>query len=656
VLDLGAGMKSGHNQFMTEGAQDGKTVADVWRGAFAWLGARLLLAFMFLIPFVLGCFVGGVALHDPDTCWLLSLGRYIFDHRALPATDPFSYSFALSPGKPFVMYQWLSELLFYCAYRLNGLPSLLAFAALLLGQAFLVFPLRLASRYTPTCLAALLTILGVFASCFHFLVRPEIISYVFMSLSLMLLRRIYSAKNSDAVQWTTVAALAALMLIWANAHSAFVLGLVLQVILLVVNSLQSLWCKSDFSGSRKTAVLALIASTSATFINPYGPGLWEYLPGLFFARFNHRIAELRPIQLSDLNEFTYYPFIFLLLASSWIIVRAAVRAKRSGQQIRWANVVVIAICAFYGFKARRIIPFSVLMIIAQVSELWNREPHSTPVAIPGVTPSGIPGVTPSGIPGVTPSGIPGVTPSGIPGVTPSGIPGVTPAAMPGVTPSAIPGVTPAAMPDATSGATQDAMAAATSGATQNAMPDQTSSATPDTTPISTGESVDGKSFWSDFSRKFSDIFNPSTAVWPATVAVLTLVGCFFTFGKVVAPTIPQGSKVFVPPTKVIEFLKSGKPPGNLFNDAQFGDMLIWYAPEIPVFIDTRYDMYGEQAAVDYVAMMSATGDWQSLLDRHKIDWVFVPASAPIVKRLEADSRWSVVFAADNAIVMKRAPR
>ncbi len=524
-----------------------KTVADVWCGVFAWIASRLLLAFMFMLPFVLGCFVAGVALHDPDTCWLLSLGRYIFEHHSLPPTDPFSYSFALQPGKPFVMYQWLSELIFYCFYKLGGLPGLLAFAALLLGQAFLVFPLRLASRFTPVSLASLLTILGVFASCFHYLVRPEILSYILMSVCLILIRKVYSANSSGPVDWKVVCALSLLMLVWANAHSAFVLGLILQLVILCVSWLQSVVQKTEFRGSPKTALFALIGSTFASFLTPYGVGLWAYLPGLFFAKFNHRIVELRPIQLTDLTEFTYYPFIFLILICLWIVLKN-LHSVRLGDKAatRWSSIVVFAICVFYGFKARRIIPFSVLMMIAQVSELWVRAPLS----------------------------------------------------------------------------------------------DEALKQT--------------KSFAAAFERKFAEIFNPTSLVWPATVAVLSLVGCFFTFGKVVAPTIPQGSKAFVPPTKVIEYLRSNRPPGHVFNDAQYGDMLIWYAPDIPVFIDTRYDMHGEQMAVDYLAMMNATDNWKALLDRYKITWLFVPASAEISKQLQADPAWSVVIKEDEAVVLKRA--
>lgn len=540
-------MKSGHNHFMAEEAEEVKTVAEVWSGVFAWILARLLLGFLLFLPLALGCFVGGVALHDPDTCWLLALGRYIFEHQALPPTDPFSYTFAMRPGTPFVMYQWLSELVFYCAYKINGLPSLLAFAAILLGQAFLVFPLRLASRVSPLCLASLLTIVGVFASCFHYLARPEIMSYMFMSFALVLLRKIYSAKDSDPVQWLTVGSFTVLMLAWANAHSAFVLGLILESVILLVTKLQSMVQKNTFPGSFKTALFALIGSTLATFVNPYGIGLWSYLPGLFFAKFNYRIAELRPIRFSDLNDFTYYPFVFLVVVSLWIIFKAFRSARESGQAVKWSNLVVIAICIYYGFTTRRIIPFSVLMMIPLVSELWLPKQDSASLNV-----------------------------------------------------------------------------------------------------------ARKQSFYAAFERNLNGIFNPSTLVWPVTVAVLSLMGCWFTFSKVNSPSIPQGSKAFVPPVAIIDFLHSNKQAGNVLNDAQFGDMLIWYAPEVPVFIDTRYDMHGEPMVADYVTMMSATGEWRALLDRYKIEWIFVPPSANLVKELRADSHWAVVREDDAAIVMRRA--
>ncbi len=540
---------------MTAEEQETTTIAEVWGGVFAWILSRLLLVLLLFLPFVLGCFVGGVGLHDPDTCWLLALGRYIFEHHALPVTDPFSYSFALQPGKPFVMYQWFSELAFYCAYRLGGLSSLLMCTAVLLGQSFLVFPLRLSARFMPLSIASLMTVLGVCSACFHFLVRPEIASYFFMGLCLLLMRKVYSAKNSEPVQWLTVAAFTLLLMVWANAHSAFVLALILQLTALIVGGLQSLLEKRPFRGSSKTAALSVICSTLATLCNPYGFGLWSYLPGLFFAKFNHRIAELRPMQLSDLNEFTYYPFVLLVLSCLILIGRSIIGARSNSQTFRWSNAIVILICVFYGVTCRRIIPFSVLIMIAQASELF------TDLRCRNLPDSG----------------------------------------------------------------------------------------------LQKPERLDGLaySFGADCEKKFANIFNPLTYVWPITVAALSLAGCFFTFTKVVSPTIPQSSEAFITPVKAIDFLKEHRPAGNVLNDAQFGDMLIWYAPEIPVFIDTRYDMHGEQMVADYVSMVSGRRNWGELYRRYKIDWLFLPPAADILQQLKTDPNWNVEFKDKSAVVLRR---
>ncbi len=539
---------------MTGEGQDTTTIVEVWGGVFAWVCSRLLLILLLFLPFVLGCFVGGVGLHDPDTCWLLALGRYIFEHHALPATDPFSYSFALQAGKPFVMYQWLSELAFYCAYRLGGLSSLLMCTALVLGQSFLVFPLRVAARSAPLTMACWMMILGVCSACFHFLVRPEIASYFFMGICLVLMRRVYKAKSTDPVQWLTVAAFTLLLLVWANAHSAFVLGLILQITVLIVSGLQSLIEKRPFRGSWKTATLSVICSTLVTLCNPYGLGLWSYLPGLFFAKFNYRIAELRPIRLSDLNEFTYYPFVLLVLTCIVIIVRSITNAKRKNQAFCWSSAIAIVICVFYGVTCRRIIPFAVLIMIAQAAELFDDKPIALVEPIPGEP-----------------------------------------------------------------------------------------------------ERLDrpAYSFAADFEKKFANIFNPLTFVWPITVVALSLAGCFFTFTRVVSPTMPQSSTAFIAPVKAIDFLREHRPIGNVLNDAQFGDMLIWYAPEIPVFIDTRYDMHGEQMAADYVSMMSGTHNWGDLYRRYKIDWLFLPPTAEILDQLKTDANWKVEFEDKSAIVLSR---
>lgn len=73
---------------------EGVALSDVLARLFA---RPVLLLFLFSV-FALGVVIAGTGLHDPDTCWLLALGRYIVRHHALPDTDPFSFTFALMPG------------------------------------------------------------------------------------------------------------------------------------------------------------------------------------------------------------------------------------------------------------------------------------------------------------------------------------------------------------------------------------------------------------------------------------------------------------------------------------------------------------------------------------------------------------------------------
>ena len=119
--------------------------------------ARLMVAFLVFLAFSTGVFVAGVGLHDPDTCWLLALGRLIFTGGWLPATDPYSYTFALAAGKPFVMYQWLSELLFYLAYKAGDVAALLLMAALVLTFAFISMPILTARTLQSSSSLAILS-------------------------------------------------------------------------------------------------------------------------------------------------------------------------------------------------------------------------------------------------------------------------------------------------------------------------------------------------------------------------------------------------------------------------------------------------------------------------------------------------------------------
>src|SRR5215471_14864462 len=83
--------------------------------------------------YVLLLALGPRLLNDPDTYWHIALGRWIFEHHAVPTTDPFS---ATLQGTHWVAFEWLSQIAFAFAYGLGGWVGVVALAAAAVAIAF----------------------------------------------------------------------------------------------------------------------------------------------------------------------------------------------------------------------------------------------------------------------------------------------------------------------------------------------------------------------------------------------------------------------------------------------------------------------------------------------------------------------------------------
>src|SRR4029079_2775406 len=85
-----------------------------------------LLIAVLLVPAALGSSL--TIFNDGDVSWHIATGQWILDHRAIPTTDPFSFTWA---GKPRVPIEWLAEVLYAAAHRLaaySGVAALVTIA------------------------------------------------------------------------------------------------------------------------------------------------------------------------------------------------------------------------------------------------------------------------------------------------------------------------------------------------------------------------------------------------------------------------------------------------------------------------------------------------------------------------------------------------
>ncbi|MGH6956204.1 MAG: hypothetical protein ACREEW_06015, partial [Caulobacteraceae bacterium] len=169
-----------------------------------------------IVLMAVACFSAHVFI-DGDTNWHVAAGRWILAHGQVPATDPFSYTFA---GKPWLAHEWLSEVLMALAFKAGAWAGVVIFigACAALAYAMIAAELRLWVGPVGQVIGLALS----FACLEPFLyARPHIVALpvlVFWTRSLLEARRKGRAPPLE---------LALLMVLWANLHASFIFGLAL---------------------------------------------------------------------------------------------------------------------------------------------------------------------------------------------------------------------------------------------------------------------------------------------------------------------------------------------------------------------------------------------------------------------------------------------
>ncbi|MBX9942198.1 MAG: hypothetical protein K2Y32_23230 [Candidatus Obscuribacterales bacterium] len=145
--------------------------------------------------------------------------------------------------------------------------------------------------------------------------------------------------------------------------------------------------------------------------------------------------------------------------------------------------------------------------------------------------------------------------------------------------------------------------------------------------------------------------------------LLLIAGCLFclVFGanfsaatfKLVLPMATIG---FQPPFQALDLIKNERPAGNLLNDPQYGDVMIEkLGTKAQVFIDTRFDAYPYDLIRDFHTMAAGKEGWASLIDKYKIDWVFLNEDYPLVKLIKTRG-FTEIYHGQGACILVRDVR
>ncbi|RME05462.1 MAG: hypothetical protein D6803_08885, partial [Anaerolineae bacterium] len=84
----------------------------------------------------------------------------------------------------------------------------------------------------------------------------------------------------------------------------------------------------------------------------------------------------------------------------------------------------------------------------------------------------------------------------------------------------------------------------------------------------------------------------------------------------------------------------------------WGGYLLWAAPEYPVFVDGRTDLYGDEIVGQWVQVVQAEEGWEGVLDEWGVNLVLVEPFRPVAREL-ARAEWKELYRDDVAVVYAR---
>jgi len=209
--------------------------------------------------------VGERLLNDPDTYWHIAAGRWIWAHGTVPSTDPFSATMA---GQKWIAHEWLAQLLLAGAYGALGAAGAVALTALA-AAATLGILIRALARVVRPSLALAAGALAFFLMASHMTARPHVLALPILVLWAAGLVRARAEERRPSLS------LLLFMVLWANLHGGFVVGLGLAGALGVEAVLLAPDGEARIRAIRGWA-LFLIGAALASLVTPQGIEGWLF--------------------------------------------------------------------------------------------------------------------------------------------------------------------------------------------------------------------------------------------------------------------------------------------------------------------------------------------------------------------------------------------
>jgi hypothetical protein len=254
------------------------------------------LVFLFTMVFRIQLFA------DPDTLMHIGSGKWIFDHLTIPSQDPFSFR---TNGLRWIDHEWLAQLLMAGVFSVGGYFGLQLLISICFAISIFWLARFLSNRIPPIYTVLIITF--VFCSLLsHLLARPHILTWPCIVIWFESLSEAVERKSSPP--WY----LAFIMVLWANLHGSFILGLLTLPLFALDTVIQ--YPKEKHLEILGGWVKFILLSVICSFLTPHGLSGVSFGINLISSGYIHHIIEWAPTGGYDLLPVEFWFLLILVLS------------------------------------------------------------------------------------------------------------------------------------------------------------------------------------------------------------------------------------------------------------------------------------------------------------------------------------------------------